>query len=89
MLSSVIQGTAEVRILSMVKESNAYMAHRNWLVLCLLQTHNQAVDPNLVRLSEAYTIAAAQMVSATDMGADEASVDEDLVDQAVVAWIYN
>ncbi len=29
MLSSVIQGTAEVRILSMVKESNAYMAHRN------------------------------------------------------------
>jgi len=39
----------------------------------------------LVRLSEAYSIAAAQMVSATDKDADEASVDEDLVDQAVAA----
>ncbi|KAL0036815.1 hypothetical protein WJX77_000238 [Trebouxia sp. C0004] len=51
-------------------------------LLALLKTHNQAVDPNLVRLSEAYNIAAAQMVSATDKGADEASLDEDLADQA-------
>ena len=27
----------------------------------ILQTHEQAVDPNLVRLAEAYEIAAAQM----------------------------
>ena len=30
-------------------------------LMLLLQTHNQAVDPNLVQLAEAYEIAAAQM----------------------------
>jgi hypothetical protein len=39
----------------------------------------------LVRLSEAYNIAAAQMLLATDKGADEASVDKELADQAVAA----
>ncbi|KAL0024351.1 hypothetical protein WJX79_002659, partial [Trebouxia sp. C0005] len=54
-------------------------------LLALLRTHNQAVDPNLVRLSEAYSIAAAQMVSATDKDGDEASVHKDLVDEAEAA----
>ena len=45
----------------------------NWPCTLLLQTHDQAVDPNLVRLAEAYDIAAKQMTTLTD----EASVQDE------------
>lgn len=55
--------------------------YTNWPCTLLLQTHDQAVDPNLVRLAEAYDIAAKQMTSLTD----EASVHEEAENQTVLA----
>lgn len=43
--------------------------------LCSLQTHDQAVDPNLVRLAEAYEVAATAMQSQVQTSEAQGSAD--------------
>ena len=37
------------------------------MIAAWLQTHNQAVDPNLVRLAEAFEVAATEMQKAAEV----------------------